>query len=96
MFGGSHAQIGKAIGTLRDIMAAMLSAKAGHHRAGANTARVPSLTAAVLHALHYHEVDVAAVQASMTGAAPTGTVELLTPPLARSNFDLANEEIGSE
>jgi malate synthase len=48
------------------------------------------LATAVLHALHDHEVDVAAVQASMMGAPPTGTDALLTPPLARSNFDPAD------
>ena len=90
-----RAQIGKGMWAMPDEMAQMMTAKINHPTAGANCAWVPSPTAATLHAMHYHDVNVPGRQQDLTGAARATLAELMTLPLLHGE-NLSADEVNEE
>ena len=90
-----RAQIGKGMWAMPDEMAQMMTAKISHPTAGANCAWVPSPTAATLHAMHYHDINVPGRQRELTGAARASLTDLMTLPLLHGE-NLSVDEISEE
>ena len=91
-----NAQIGKGMWAMPDHMAAMIETKQAHPEAGANCAWVPSPTAATLHAMHYHNVNVAEVQNTLKKRTPASVDAILTIPLSEPGRNFSSEEIQHE
>ena len=90
------AQIGKGMWAMPDEMAAMMEAKIGHPKAGASCAWVPSPTAATLHVMHYHMVNVASTQDQLANRERASLDDILTIPLMADPSSLTAEEIQQE
>jgi len=91
-----RAQIGKGMWPIPDEMGMMMEQKAGHPKAGANTAWVPSPTAATLHAMHYHQIDVFKTQDALKTRQHASVDDILTIPLLADPSSLSAEEIQQE
>ena len=90
----SVGQIGKGMWTMPDLMKTMYNTKTNHPKAGANTAWVPSPTLAVVHALHYHEINVLSIQRTIGSRVKAKLDDILSPPVLRE--ELSPEQIETE